>query len=59
VIFTDQEWRDAANQPAEDAEGFIELGEYEGGSRIVRRTGALTSSLLDEEYENLVHDLRS
>jgi hypothetical protein len=59
VIFNEQEWRDAANQPAEDAEGFFELGEYDGGARIVRRTKALASSLLDEEYGNLVDDLRS
>ncbi|HWO25419.1 MAG TPA: hypothetical protein VNO30_42050 [Kofleriaceae bacterium] len=59
VTFTDREWRDAANQPAEDAEGFFELGEYAGGARIVRRTQALASSLLDVEYERLVNDLRS
>lgn len=59
VTFTGEEWRRFANQPAEDAEGFFELGEYEGGDRIVRRVRSQDSSLLDGLYEHLVEDLRA
>ena len=59
VTFTGEEWRAFANQPAEDAEGFFELGEYEGGDRIVRRARAQESSPLDDLYEHLVNDLRA
>lgn len=59
VTFTGGEWRAFANQPPEDAEGFFELGEYEGGNRIVRRARAQDTSPLDDLYEHLVSDLRA
>ena len=59
AIFTGEEWRAFANQPAEDARGFFELGEYERGARVVRWVAAEESSLLDDLYDDLVSDLRS
>jgi hypothetical protein len=58
LTFTAEQWQSAANQAPEDASGFFELGEYAGGEQIIRRTRALASSLLDEEYEALVNDMR-
>ena len=36
LVFDAATWRELAGEPAEDAEGFFELGQYEGGERIVR-----------------------
>jgi hypothetical protein len=36
LTFDAASWLLAAGEPAEDADGFFELGRYEGGEQIVR-----------------------
>jgi hypothetical protein len=36
LTFDAESWRRMAGEPAEDADGFFELGSYEGGEQIVR-----------------------
>lgn len=37
ITFTSDEWRAFAGEAAQDARGYLELGRYSDGSRIVRR----------------------
>jgi tetratricopeptide (TPR) repeat protein len=36
LTFDAESWRRMAGEPAEDADGFFELGNYEGGEQVVR-----------------------
>jgi hypothetical protein len=36
LTFDGESWRRLAGEPAEDADGFFELGSYEGGEQVVR-----------------------
>jgi tetratricopeptide (TPR) repeat protein len=36
LTFDAESWRRLAGEPAEDADGFFELGNYEGGEQVVR-----------------------
>ena len=36
LTFDAESWRRLAGEPAEDADGFFELGRYEGGEQVVR-----------------------
>jgi tetratricopeptide (TPR) repeat protein len=36
LTFDAETWRQLAGEPAEDADGFFELGSYEGGEQVVR-----------------------
>ena len=36
LTFDAESWRRLAGEPAEDADGFFELGSYEGGEQVVR-----------------------
>ena len=37
LTFDAESWRRMAGEPAEDADGFFELGSYEGGEQVVRQ----------------------
>lgn len=55
LTFDDETWRRLAGEPAEDADGFFELGRYEGGDEVVRPVPAdgERASLALEESELL------
>jgi hypothetical protein len=36
LTFDAETWRRMAGEPAEDADGFFELGSYDGGEQVVR-----------------------
>jgi hypothetical protein len=36
LTFDADSWQRLAGEPAEDADGFFELGSYEGGEQVVR-----------------------
>jgi hypothetical protein len=36
LTFDAESWRRLAGEPAEDADGFFELGSYQGGEQVVR-----------------------
>lgn len=39
VTYDAASWKRMANEPAADAEGYFEIGHYEGGEAVVRATG--------------------
>ena len=55
VTYDAATWRRLASEPAADAEGYFELGRYEGGDEVIR---ASTEDAADRWLEDEVSELR-
>ena len=54
ATFTREEWQAIAGEAAHDARGYLELGRYSDGSRIVRRVPSAPASDDADEIDHVM-----